>query len=420
MDNTIYGQTAAGINIGGSTYADIMYNSIYENHYGINFNMGEVLTDPDPPSSGTVNIEDNNIYSNSMAGITVRDAITSEVTIAGNDIHDNVRGGIGIMNSCNLVINRNEIHGNQRSGIHTGGSYEVEDDYFADSNIECTAAGEPYDCCTGLGTGTCNSSVGFIGNTDSAILDVSQNKVYGNCTSGYGAGIDIRHASGTIYNNLVYENAMCGIRYGNYIDEISNNTVVDNGIGMMGFGGGIIYDSLDGYVADIPFGDGPLIPIRNNIIAFHPSAGIRTGERGVCLSGDYRDYNLLFGNNNTPIDVTPITWPPWKICPQLGSCWWSDNEIFADPEFVDRDNDDYRIQVTSLAVDAGDTGYDLNTDCTDVGVPYPCCTGIGAGTCPSYDYGDDYSTGCSGLPCYGVGTTAIDIGAYGGQYPIDW
>ena len=216
---------------------------------------------------------------------------------------------------------------------------------------------------------------------------------------------------------------MCGIRYGNYIDEISNNTVVDNGIGMMGFGGGIIYDSLDGYVADIPFGDGPLIPIRNNIVVFHPSAGIRTEQLvwGIpCSSDDYRDYNLFFGNNNTPIDVTPISWHPWKRKPQLGGCDPNDYEIFADPEFVDRDNDDYWIQVTSLAVDAGDTGYDLNTDCTDVGVPYPCCTGIGAGTCPSYDYGDDYSTGCSGLPCYGVGTTAIDIGAYGGQYPIDW
>ena len=422
LDNNIHGHiNMTGILIGGATYADIAYNSIYDNYAGIAFNMASLAVDPDPPSSGTVNIEDNDIYGNTMAGIDVRDAIAGDVIIAGNDIHENVRGGIGISNSTeNLFINRNEIHENYRGGIHTGGPCDMADDYFANSNDECTASGEPYPCCTGPDTGTCNSSVGFIGTTDSAFLDVSQNKVYGNGLNDIGGGIDIRHASGSIYNNLVYENAMCGIRYGNYIDEISNNTVVDNGIGMMGFGGGIIYDGLDGYVADIPFGDGPSIPIRNNIIAFHPSAGIRTGERGVCLSGDYRDYNLLFGNNNTPIDVTPITWPPWKICPQLGSCWWSDNEIFADPEFVDRDNNDYRIQVTSLAVDAGDTGYDLNTDCTDVGVPYPCCTGIGAGTCPTYDYGDDYSTGCSGLPCYGVGTTAIDIGAYGGQYPIDW
>ena len=130
-----------------------------------------------------------------------------------------------------------------------------------------------------------------------------------------------------------------------------------------------------------------------------------------CLSGDYRDYNLLLGNNSTAI---PPSGRPWDKRPQLGGCWWNANEIFADPEFVDRDNDDYRIQGTSPAVDAGDAGYDLNTDCTDVDIPYLCCTGVAVGTCPTYDYGDDVS-----VPP-GVGTTDIDMGAYGGPYGIDW
>jgi hypothetical protein len=160
-----------------------------------------------------------------------------------------------------------------------------------------------------------------------------------------------------------------------------------------------------------------IIPIRNNIVAFHPSAGIRTEQfvwGSPCLSDDYRDYNLLYGNNGTPIDENPIPWHPWKRKPQLGGCDPNDYEIFADAEFVDRDNNDYRIQVTSPAVDAGDAGYDLNTDCTDVGIPYQCCTGVGTGTCPTYDYGTDVS-----LPP-GVGTTVIDMGAYGGPFPIDW
>jgi parallel beta-helix repeat protein len=385
-DNTIYGQTASGINIGGTTYADIAYNSIYENHYGINFNMGSLEVDPDPPSSGTVNIEDNNIYSNSRAGIHVSDAITGGVTIAGNDIHDNVRGGIGIMNSCNLVINRNEIHENQRAGIHTGGTYEVEDDYFADSNIECTAAAEPYPCCTGAGTGTCNSTVGFIGNTDSAILDVSQNKVYGNGTSGYGAGMNIRHASGTIYNNLVYENERCGIKYGNYIAEIINNTVVDNGK-VMFKGSGIAYDSLDGYVTDGCSGDGPSIPIRNNISALNNMTGIRTGST-VCLSGDYRDYNLLFGNQRTSDESPPFS---QSYCfMQLCGCWQNDNEIFGDPQFMM-----------------------VNFYCTEENVPYDCCTDAGTGTCNDYQLD-------TGSPGIGTGEGGIDMGAYGGPYAIDW
>jgi len=379
-DNTIYGQISyAGIVINGPTYADIMHNSIYDNNLA-----GIAFTDSSPDTSGTVNIEENDIYNNTRAGISVGAPIDGDVTIAGNDIHDNVYGGIGIRNSCNLFINRNEIHDNYRSGIHTGGDCYTADDYFANSNDECTDAYDPYPCCTGPGTGTCNSSEGFLGDTDSAFLDISQNKIYGNGLSDIGGGIDVRHASGAIYNNLVYENAMCGIRYGNYIDDISNNTVVDNGIGWLGFGGGIVYDSLDGYVADIPFGDGPLIPIRNNIVAFHPSVGIRTGDyAGVCPTD--RDYNLLFGNNNTPTDKSPLPWFPFYKRPQLGSCASNANEIFADPEFVDRDNDDYRIQVTSLAVDAGDGIYG-----TDVSMPP------------------------------GVGTTAIDMGAYGGPYAIDW
>jgi hypothetical protein len=410
LDNTIYGHTSAGINIGGLTYADIMYNLIHDNATaGIAFNMGDVEGDPDPPSSyitgfeDTITIEDNDIYSNTMAGIAVKDAITGDVTIAGNDIHDNIRGGISIINSCNLVINRNEIHENYRAGIRTGGF--VDDDYFANSNTECEAAGEPYPCCTDADQGTCNSSVGFIGPVpdpgvpEGAFLDVSQNKVYGNGTSGYGAGINIRHASGTIYNNLIYENTRCGIRYGDYIDEIINNTVVNNGNDLFD-GSGILYDSLDGYVDEWPpSGDGPSIPIRNNISALNTRTGIKTGtnvdEPGVCLSGDYRDYNLLYGNNGTSDHLPPFSGS--YLMMQLCGCWPNDNEIFADPLFVDPDgvdniagngDDDYRIQVTSPAADAGDEYYPLD---------YP---------------NNDVSP-------FSVGTTAIDIGAYGGPLGID-
>jgi hypothetical protein len=62
----------------------------------------------------------------------------------------------------------------------------------------------------------------------------------------------------------------------------------------------------------------------------------------------------------------------------------SNNEI-ANPLFVDRGNDDYRLQGTSPAVDAGDTSYG-----NDVSIPP------------------------------GVGTLTIDMGAYGGPYGINW
>jgi len=384
LDNTIHGHTSvAGILIGGATYADIAYNAIYDNYAGIAFNMASLEVDPDPPSSGTVNIDDNDIYSNTMAGIVVRDAITGDVTIAGNDIYQNDRGGIGIVNSCeNLVINRNDINNNVRGGIHTG--TDVADDYFANSNDECTDVNVPYPCCTGLGTGTCNSSVGFIGNTNSAFLEVSQNKVYHNGLNSYGGGIDIRHASGSIYNNLIYDNQQGGIRFGDYMDEIVNNTVVDNGHVVdetEEYGGGIIYDDLDGAVNDPATGYPAIAPItiRNNITAFNVLAGIRVRMTdNSCSTPDYRDYNLIYGNHG----ATTAQRPQLNRCPGHVP-----NEIFAEPLFVDRDNDDYRLQASpaSPAVDAGDSSYG-----TDVSVPP------------------------------GVGTTAIDMGAFGGPYGIDW
>jgi hypothetical protein len=384
LDNTIYGHTSmTGILIGGATYADIAYNAIYDNYSGIAFNMASLAVDPDDPSSGTVNIEDNDIYSNTMAGITVRDAITGDVTIAGNDLYQNDRGGICITNSCeNLVINSNDINNNIRGGIHTG-TY-VADDYFAGTDSQCTGVGTPYPCCTGLGTGTCESSGGFIGTADSALLEVSQNKVYNNGLNSYGGGVDIRHASGSIFNNLIYENRKGGIRFGDYIDEIINNTVVDNGHVVdetEKYGGGICYDDLDGAVNDTA-GGYPLfnIPIRNNITAFNVLAGIRIRmpDNSCDTTGTYRDYNLIYGNNDQTTGQRR----------QLYRCLGNTNEIFALPQFVDRDNDDYRLDPgppASPAVDAGDTSYG-----TDVSLPP------------------------------GVGTPVIDMGAYGGLDGLDW
>ncbi|MFC1845461.1 hypothetical protein ACFLZ5_11850, partial [Thermodesulfobacteriota bacterium] len=291
-----------------------------------------------------------------------------------------------ISNSCNLIINRNEIAGNQRAGIHTG--TDVWDDYFSDSNSYCTASGVPYPCCTGNQTGTCWDGGGFIGETDSAILDVSQNKVHNNGLSGLGGGMNIRHASGSIYNNLVYGNTGGGgIIYGYYVDEIINNTVADNG-GFM-FGGGIIFDDLGGSV-DYPTWGDPLfaIPIVNNIVAYNGATGILVGDPDSpdsCDFDTYRDYNLLYWNNY------PMVWKK----PQLGSCSPNANEIFADqiqywidPDFVlfeDRDNEDYSLAAGSPAEDSA--CYTINPD-----PPYNCL--------------DD--------------ETPIDMGAYGGPNFIDW
>lgn len=320
--------TAADITIGDSLANG---NEIYDNYGGIFLAAA---------NSRPVLIRGNSIYNNSLGGIRINGHATAKVAIAENTVVHNDRGGITIAGPCSdLEIVKNDIYDNIRGGIRTG-----ED--LADG-------------------------AGFVGPPGSAVLTIRQNKVHNNGTSGYGNGIDVRHASGTIYNNLVYGNNRGGIRYGDHIDEIVNNTAIGNGNAALGSGAGIAYDNLTGAVNDPPSGTPPAeIPIRNNISVDNYRAGIRDG-----LCSSRRDYNLLYGNNGW-------TTPPM---PQIAGCNSNGNEIFAEPSFVNPSLDDYRLNPGSPAVDAGDSFYG-----SDASIP------------PAR------------------GSAVIDVGAYGGPYAIDW
>ena len=371
----------AGINIGGASNVVIGdSNDIYANHGGIVFYVSGNSRLDGSASSQPVIIRRNNIYGNSFGGIAIRDAVTGKVSIAENSIYQNSHGGIGIHNSCELEIIANEISHNARGGIHTG-------------------------------TDAADGS-GFPATNGSAEVTIRQNKVYGNGQSGeggYGGGIDVRHASGSIENNLVYENKRGGIRFGDHIDSITNNTVVANG--QDDIGGGIIYDDpVVGAVNDRADGvlrGSPVI--RNNICAYNEKAGLRVGGNDYPCpeenpdygdGGSYWDYNLLYANNDTGED--DCRWGssnPQRRCVNrnYGGCWfaceedvdgeqycWSStgpNGIVANPSFVE-DGDDYHLAADSPAL----------------------CAGI-----------------CLDPPCSEcLDTTRTDMGAYGGRYPIDW
>ena len=346
--NTIRNNAADGVRIAYVTSAAQTVtiqnnNDIYSN------GLAGVRND----SATSLTVVGNNIYSNGSSGIR-NDAGTG--TITQNNIYENTMGGIGIQNSCTLQITKNVIRDNIRGGIHTG-----------------TDVADPG---------------GFSGAAGSAVLTIKQNKVYGNGGSGYGGGIDVRHADGTIYNNLVYENHRGGIRFGDWIDEIINNTVVDNGNATDEKGGGIIYDDINaGHAVNAaPAGTRLELPIRNNICAYNEKAGIRAGFYNTDGSEEVA-YNLLFDNWGYG-DCSAA--PNKLLCKkrQLGGYYLISDEdvlVWDDPLFVDRAADLYGLQESSPAVDAGDTFY-----------------------------GDDVST----PP--GVGTLIIDMGAYGGPDGIDW
>lgn len=282
-----------GLNIAGATYATIGGNNRIYGHQkaGIAFNRSEITDlygEGINASSQAVTIQGNEIYINSQAGIAVVDEITGAVTIDQNDIHNNDKAGIAVQNDCSLVITRNNIHDHSlKAGIKTG-------------------------------TGTGGAFSGTPGGAD---LTIRQNKIHHNGGGSTGAGIDVRHASGIIQNNLVYANNVGGLRFADYISEITHNTIVGNGAGDQG--GGIIYD--DPSTSSVPDGtlkDSPNFPkpfIRSNIVAYNEMAGLRVGnaptgtsadcpDNPVCEDADpffceeddglnYRDYNLLYANH---------------------------------------------------------------------------------------------------------------------------
>ena len=364
QNNDIYTNLLAGISIGGDPYVTIgPNNDIYQNYVGVAFDTGDT---GDPESESSVDITGNTIETNAMGGIEIADVVYSKLTITENNIFQNHRGGIGIKNECDIDIIRNNIRLNDRGGINTGADVE--------------------------GGG------GFSGSMGSAMLKIKQNEIYDNGQSGQGGGINVRHASGTIYNNLVYRNKRGGIRIGDHITHIINNTVVWNGSLIEvdpevweGRGGGIIFDDLAGAVDDPPTGNpsGPL-DIRNNITAYNEKAGIR-----VCFDNSSldRDYNLVFDNWQEVggyLGCSGIIW--WFRCKrqQFGGCDIEDTEtvIWEDPLFVSMEEgtEDYRLQDGSPAIDAGD---------------------------PDPSYFDAHRPPSKG-------TERNDLGAYGGPGSIDW
>ncbi|MCK5232330.1 MAG: right-handed parallel beta-helix repeat-containing protein, partial [Desulfobulbaceae bacterium] len=315
--NTIRDNLFGGIRVTSAASVTVQDNNIYGNSYGGINNEG--IND--------LTAYVNHIYGNGYGGINIQ---SGTGTITQNTIEQNSRGGIAIKAPCTFEITGNQINGNLRGGIHTG-------DDSADGG-------------------------GYTGTVGDAHLSIKKNIVYDNGQSGFlGGGIDVRHADGAICNNLVYKNYKGGIRFGDYIYEIINNTVVGNGEN--GSGGGIVYDELAGDVNASPTGCAPIgIEIKNNISTDNEMASIfvKICSDNSCPSSLERDYNLLsrnFGWDDNPACIGSL--PQSNKCKfqQLAGCSANPNEIIADPLFVDPDNDDYHLQSGSPAKEAGD---DLN------------------------------------------------------------
>jgi hypothetical protein len=147
-------------------------------------------------------------------------------------------------------------------------------------------------------------------------------------------------ARGNILNNIVYDNAGCGIN----LWHAATATVVDNNLSFSnqehGISIGTNTDNTNGVLGDD-------FIVANNISIDNARLGIR--ERiGVGTHNQYLN-NIVYGNERAPFGDESYDWPPVTGSRAIDT-------ITQDVEFVDFELDgsgDYHLQATSPAIGAG-------------------------------------------------------------------
>ena len=178
-------------------------------------------------------------------------------------------------------------------------------------------------------------------------------------------GIYSANLRGRIYNNIVYRASSWGIHLWHAADQvlIANNTVFANGSANMG--GGIVIG-----VGDAPGGKYLTnTKVVNNIVYNNPYHGIHQGcdaGRNCLGSGNVIANNLVIGSS------TPFT-PNAKIV--------ATSTIAANPQFVNylaTGGGDYRLKITSPAVNKGITSFAPTTDIDSIARPRGAALDLGA------------------------------------------
>lgn len=182
---------------------------------------------------------------------------------------------------------------------------------------------------------------------------------YEACTSsgGYG-GSDCRGMASllSIRYNLIHDNDEFGIHlWWTRGADIINNTILDSGLS------GVKYD--DGYCRENQ--------LFNNIIGYNARAQIELYDTQVFATDDY---NLLIPDGANTYEQHVDPWETWTLAQWQSATGFAANSIStSSPGFVDYANDDFHLESSSPAVDAGTTNtfdHDLDGESVPQGDGY--------------------------------------------------
>lgn len=312
---------------------------------------------------------------NEGGGIYV--ANSTNVQILNNHITGNVTdgvweqsngGGVRIVNSS-LLVARNKIN-NNFARFWGGGLYIVvsEQKVVVEDNVIASNVAN-------LANGGGGLSV-WLG--EQARVEIKNNQIKQNAAGNAGGGIEFAGlGSGQITGNLISDNytytsdnggggiALESYMYNKLRVLVANNIIKNNyTAGHTLSGGGIL----------VLYALGPETKIINNTIV--NNAARQAGGIGVYYSSRWGlpgsnptiANNIIWGNKTwagEPSDLSGVGqwgWPPPAAVAAsynlIGSgLYYGTGNISGDPQFVDAVNQDFRLKLTSPAIDAGNRDY---------------------------------------------------------------